>query len=333
MRVKKFYITWDITDRCNKQCQHCYIDTTNNLYELNFSELDQAFNKIDSVLNHWGKIGFIAFTGGEALLRKDDLLALMEKAENLPRIGCYQLLTNGSLLTEEVVEYLSDFRKLASIQLSLESSSPEVNDAIRGKGSFEETFRAIRMLKENGFNVNISTTINQLNYLDIPALIEWVDQQKVDEIGFDRLIPSGNGRNLSPMSKEDIKQTYNKIYELAAKTREVEVILRRPLFCLTAPEDKEIGAMCSVAINNLSILPDGTIYPCRWLPISLGNIKDVDLDLIWHNHPLLVSLRDKNNLRGKCNGCPFLLRCRGCRGMAYFYNNGNYLEEDPQCWY
>jgi len=328
--MKRFYITWDITDRCNKQCQHCYIDA-DNLPELDFPELDRSLTKIDSVLSQWGKIGYLAFTGGEALLRKGDLLALIDRAETLPKIGYYQLLTNGSLLTEEVVGLLKDFRKLAAIQLSLESSSLEVNDAIRGKGSFEETPRAIRMLKDNGFRVNISTTISQSNYLGIPALIEWADQQSVDEIGFDRLIPSGNGKNLSPLTKEELQQVYSMIYSLAPRTKKVNVIMRRPLFCLTAPEDREIGAMCSAGINNLSILPDGTIYPCRWLPIPIGNITSVDLDLMWHNAPLLARLREKNELKGKCHGCPFLLRCRGCRGMAYFYS-GDYLEEDPQCW-
>src|SRR4030042_1922328 len=282
--MKTFYITWDITDRCNKQCQHCYIGT-DNMSELSYPELGRALDKIDATLNHWGKIGFLAFTGGEALLRKGDLLALMNRADTLPRIGCYQLLTNGSLLTEESVRHLKGFRKLAAIQLSLESCLPEVNDAIRGKGSFEETFRVINMLKENGFRVNISTTISQSNYLGIPALIEWADRQGVDEIGFDRLMPSGKGKNLSSLTKEELQQVYSVICSLASKTKKVRVVMRRPLFCLSAPGDKEIGAMCSAGINNLSILPDGTIYHCRWLPIPVGNITDVDLNQMWHNTP------------------------------------------------
>ena len=46
----------------------------------------------------------------------------------------------------------------------------------------------------------------------------------------------------------------------------------RPLFCLIAPDDVHVGAMCSVGINALTVLHDGTIYPCRRLPIPLGNI-------------------------------------------------------------
>lgn len=330
--MKTFYITWDITNRCNKQCQHCHIYTDDlTLSELPLFELEQALNKIDSTMRQWGKFGFIAFTGGEALLRKDVLLALMDKAETLPRIGCYQLLTNGSLLTDEVIENLKTFHKLAVIQLSLESASLEINDTIRGKGSFEETLRAIKLLKKNGFRVNISTTISKSNYLGIPALIEWTDAQGVDEIGFDRFLLSGNGGTISPLTKEELKQVYKKIYRMSSKTKKVKVILRRPLFCLTAPKDSEIGAMCSAGISSLSILPDGMIYPCRWLPIPIGNITNIDLDLMWYNNPLLASLREKDELKGKCHGCQFLLRCRGCRGMAYI-RNGDYLEEDPQCW-
>ncbi|MFH0768370.1 MAG: radical SAM protein, partial [Chloroflexota bacterium] len=275
--------------------------------------------------------GVFAFSGGEALLRKDDLLALMDRADTLPKIGSYQLLTNGSLLTEEIVTHLKGLRKLAAIQLSLESSSPEVNDSVRGKGTFEETLRAIKLLTKNGLRIKISTTISQLNYLDIPTLIKWVDQKGVDEIGFDRLIPSGKGKNLSSLTKEALQQVYGMIYSLAPSTKKVTVVMRRPLFCLIAPEDKEIGAMCSAGINNLSIMPDGTIYPCRWLPIPIGNITDVDLDQMWHNDIVLTRLRRKKERKGKCNGCPFLLKCGGCRGMAYFHS-GDYLAEDPQCW-
>jgi len=328
--MKRFYITWDITDRCNKQCQHCYIDA-DNLPELSFSELDRALTKINSALGQWGKIGYLALTGGEPLLRKDDLLAFMDRAENLPKIGYYQLLTNGSLLSKETIAYFKGFRKLGAIQLSLESSSSKVNDAIRGEGSFEETLRAIRLLKENGFRVAISTTISQLNYLGIPALIKWVDQQSVDEIAFDRLIPSGKGKNLSPLTKEELQQVYSLIYSLASKTEEVKIVTRRPLFCLTAPEDTEIGAMCSAGINNLSVMPDGIIYPCRWLPIPIGNVMSIDLDLMWYNAHILARLREKKGLKGKCHDCSFLSRCRGCRGMAYFHS-GDYLAEDPQCW-
>src|SRR4030042_2378452 len=144
-------------------------------------------------------------------------------------------------------------------------------------------------------------------------------------------MPSGKGKNLSSLTKEELQQVYSVIYSLASKTKKVRVVMRRPLFCLSAPGDKEIGAMCSAGINNLSILPDGTIYPCRWLPIPVGNITDVDLNQMWHNTPVLNRLREKNEFKGKCHACPFLARCRGCRGMAYF-QSGDYLEEDPQCW-
>jgi radical SAM protein with 4Fe4S-binding SPASM domain len=328
--MKKFNITWDITERCNKRCRHCYINAE-NLSELNFLELDHALTKIDSTLKQWGKIGFFAFTGGEALLRKDDLLPLMEKADILPNIGYYQLLSNGSLISEEIVKELLRFRKLGAVQLSMESSSSEVNDSIRGEGSFEETLRAIKELKGHQFKTSLSTTISQVNCRDIPALINWADHVGVDEIGFDRLIPYGNGKNLPPLSKQELRQVYGTIYKLASKTKKVKVVMRRPLFCLIAPEEKEIGAMCSAGFNNLSIMPDGTIYPCRWLPLPLGNITTVDLDYLWHNTDLLAKLRKKNARKGKCHGCPFLAKCGGCRGMAYFYN-GDYLAEDPQCW-
>ena len=60
-------------------------------------------------------------------------------------------------------------------------------------------------------------------------------------------------------------------------------------------------------------------------------MKKDSLGKIWFTSDLLWQIRDKHNLKGKCNSCEFIPRCGGCRAIAYAYT-GDYLEEDPQCW-
>jgi radical SAM protein with 4Fe4S-binding SPASM domain len=55
------------------------------------------------------------------------------------------------------------------------------------------------------------------------------------------------------------------------------------------------------------------------------------LKQIWEKSKLLEKLRRKENLKGKCEKCE-IRDCRGCRSLALALT-GDYLEEDPHCWY
>jgi radical SAM protein with 4Fe4S-binding SPASM domain len=97
------------------------------------------------------------------------------------------------------------------------------------------------------------------------------------------------------------------------------------------PLEIDLGGMCSIGIDSLTILPDGTVLPCRRLPIPIGNLTNDSIFKIWYTSDLLWKIRNKNNLKGKCNKCELIPRCSGCRAIAYAVT-GDYLAEDPQCW-
>jgi len=92
---------------------------------------------------------------------------------------------------------------------------------------------------------------------------------------------------------------------------------------------------CAAGVSGLTILPDGTLLPCRRLNIPLGNILKDNLRTVWATSPVLSALREKGKYVGKCGECVMWARCRGCRAIAYQYSsakgNGSYLSEDPQC--
>ncbi len=92
-----------------------------------------------------------------------------------------------------------------------------------------------------------------------------------------------------------------------------------------------MGAVCSIGLDGICILPDATVLACRRLPIPIGNLKRDSLEKIWFTSDLLWQIADKRNLNGKCNSCEFITRCGGCRAIAYAYT-GDYLATDPQCW-
>jgi radical SAM protein with 4Fe4S-binding SPASM domain len=76
----------------------------------------------------------------------------------------------------------------------------------------------------------------------------------------------------------------------------------------------------------------GEVYPCGYLPVSAGNLRHDSFRDIWEHASIFESLRDGENLEGKCGCCEFQNVCSGCRARAYGVT-GNYLAEEPSCVY
>jgi radical SAM protein with 4Fe4S-binding SPASM domain len=76
----------------------------------------------------------------------------------------------------------------------------------------------------------------------------------------------------------------------------------------------------------------GEVFPCGYLPVSSGNVKDTPLPDIWRTSPHFAALRDGHNLEGKCGLCEYSKVCMGCRARAYAATQ-NYLAEEPNCGY
>jgi radical SAM protein with 4Fe4S-binding SPASM domain len=74
----------------------------------------------------------------------------------------------------------------------------------------------------------------------------------------------------------------------------------------------------------------GEVFPCGYLPVSSGNIKQVGLPEIWRRSKVFSDMRDTSKLEGKCGLCEYANVCMGCRARAYG-TTANYLAEEPNC--
>ena len=327
----EFYFQWHLTERCNWACKHCYQDG-NHPPELPLQDLFRIVDIIESAVEKWGKQGTLSLTGGEPFIRRNDLYKLMDHLDDSKNIIYYDILTNGSCITEKEAERLAEHPRLRRVQVSLEGASAESNDYIRGEGSFDSILNSIRILRAKNIDVVIMTTITRKNKEEIPDLVNLLGQEGVEALALERFIPEGNGADLKDLvlDADEARKLYENLYDIA-QTSTVRLLLYRPLFSLVASKDPTVGALCSAGNNALTIMPDGTVYPCRRLPIPIGNILKDGLYKIWYGSDVLWQLRDPQNLKGKCRNCDLLTQCRGCRAMAYFVT-GDYMGEDPQCW-
>lgn len=329
---EEFYFQWHLTERCNRACRHCYQDGSPTS-ELGLNDLLTIVDLMEGAVNKWETKGTLSLTGGEPFLRKDDLHTLMDRIDRSDALAYYDILTNGSLITRDEALALARHPKLRRVQVSLEGATAKTNDSVRGTGSFKATLNAMRRLRDAGIDVSVMSTISRLNHQEVPDLIELAGREGVVTLAFERLIPEGAGEELSGqvLSADELRDLYQLVYSLATDNPSVRVLMYRPLFALIAPEDHTVGALCSAGNNALTIMPDGTVYPCRRLPIPIGNVLTDGFFKIWYGSEVLWRLRNPNNLDGKCRDCDLLTQCRGCRAMAYF-TTGNYMGEDPQCW-
>ncbi|NPV69880.1 MAG: radical SAM protein [Firmicutes bacterium] len=329
----EFYFQWHITQRCNLRCRHCYHDSYDGANELTPDQLTLVFHRLEGALRQWQRPGSASLTGGEPFIRREDLFRLAELMDRSDWFTYYDVLTNGSLLSGGDLQRLDRLSKLRRVQLSLESPYREVNDVIRGTGSFDTTVSAIRELKGHGFQVSVMMTASKLNNDHVPEMIRFLEDEGVDAFAVERFVPEGSGAEVRELvlSRDDAAALFKTVHAFGTGTRRIRVLMHRPLFCLIDAEDSTVGAMCSVGTNALTIMHDGTLYPCRRLPIPIGNVLTDGVFKAWYDSDVLWSVRNPSNLKGKCGACELAPLCRGCRAMAYCIT-GDYLEEDPHCW-
>jgi radical SAM protein with 4Fe4S-binding SPASM domain len=80
-------------------------------------------------------------------------------------------------------------------------------------------------------------------------------------------------------------------------------------------------------------MPDGTVYPCRRMPINLGNLKERPLSDIYFNHGVNKQLRDDNvSIPEDCDGCSFKKKCGGGLKCLSYALTGKFNVKDKDCW-
>jgi len=316
-----YYLTWNITCRCNLKCKHCYNKTVDrNKISTELSTKDGM-----DIISQSIPLGLraILFTGGEPLLRKD-LFILMKFAKK--RGLLVFLATNGTLIENAFIEKFKGI--IDRINISLDGASARKHDAIRGvKGSFSKSLKAIKILKKD-FNVSIAFTAHSENLSEFNAVASIAKKQDV-LLTIKRFIPIGKGAQNKSLTLSKAK--YKILIEEINRLRKNQgVSFGDPTSFSYEKKDNYYGG-CLAGIYSLSMDFDGKLYPCTKLKISLGNARNKKLSEVWQKSEILKKLR-KRELGGRCGECPKIFSCGGCRAAAYI-DCGDFLAEDPLCLY
>ncbi len=74
----------------------------------------------------------------------------------------------------------------------------------------------------------------------------------------------------------------------------------------------------------------GEVFPCGYLPVTCGDVRQQPLSEIWQQSEVFARLRQIDQLQGNCGACDFRAACSGCRARA-FAETGDYMAGDPSC--
>lgn len=346
-----FLVQWHLTERCNlscPSCAHCHGPSRGGS-ELTFDEilhgLDQIAAVCDGGPDHHGAAPApnLTLAGGEPLLRPD-LFRIMEEIGK--RGHRTVVLTNGTLVDRSRARTLAELG-LAGAQVRIEGCE-EVHDALCGPGSFSRASDGIEHLLDAGIKVTVTLTLSRQNAKGMKKVMAFVSHLGVQRVGFSRALPADPGTDLAAemLSREALRELYEELfsYDLG-----IEIVVDDPVanqmradrnmkrkHARRRSKDMVAGG-CSAGIAGLTFLADGTIVPCRRLPLPLGNLRTDPLRQLWASSPVLEALRDRSRYRGACGACDRWDGCRGCRAIAYAHarirGDDDYCSDDPQCFF
>ncbi|MGH8103859.1 MAG: radical SAM protein [bacterium] len=349
IQYRSYVISWNLTRKCNLECDHCYISASPFETRENELNTEECFRVIDQI-REVSPGAVLILTGGEPLLRRDiyDIAKCASDRGFLVVMG-----TNGTLVTEGVIEKL----KAAGVQgvgISIDSLDPEKHNLFRGiPNAWQSSVRAMALLRNADLPFLIQTTVVSQNIHEIPGIIDFACDQGAKVFNLYFLVPTGRGKFIthqspgysyfSNISPEQYEGLLKELLALQPKYRGRMLINAKcaPHFQRVLwendPESPYLKGFqgaggCPAGTHYSGITPEGDVTPCPYLPVYGGNVREQSFADIWNASDVFVKIRDRNRLGGKCGPCEFSAMCSGCRARAYG-QTGDYLAEDAGCGY
>ena len=318
-------LTWELTYACNLSCVHCLSSSgKRDPRELSTSECKDVIDELERMQVFYVNIG-----GGEPTVRSDFWELVDYATEH--HVGV-KFSTNGVRINQTVAERLaaSDY---VDVQISLDGATAEVNDAVRGPGSFAMAIRALENLSEAGFrDAKISVVMTRHNVGQLDEFKALADRFGAT-LRITRLRPSGRGADV-----------WDELRPTAVQQRELYdwlvahgdgVLTGDSFFHLAAYGEALPGLnLCGAGRVVCLIDPVGDVYACPFAiheSFLAGNIlRDGGFRTVWRDSDLFEELRSPTT-GGACAKCSFFDTCRGGCMAAKFFTGLPLDGPDPEC--
>ena len=337
-----FSVQWHITALCDQRCKHCYLFNSPDAEKeiigsktIDFAVLTAIADNIKFSCERLDVIPRIFMTGGDPILSP----YFWDLSEYLKSIGIrFGIMGNPFHITDEVASRLHSLGVL-DYQLSLDGLET-MHDSFRKRGSFRATLTAADILKRNGIEVGIMSTISKINATDIPSLTRLAVDRGVASCTFARYCPNSSDDfdlMFQPLEYraflEGMWEVYDALHDKGTRFPLKDhlwylLLMEKRLF---SPESTNgvVVAGCGMGVSHLTVLADGSVYACRRFPSPIGKVPGQSFDELFLGETMKRYRVPENYSR--CCQCELFTYCRGCSAVSHCMT-GSWKSADPQCW-
>lgn len=308
-----FAVWLHLTNQCNLSCSYCFIAKSND--HMDFGVLNKAAEKImDSAFTHgYRKLAF-TYAGGEPLLRFRELLdsaqAVRARAARKGMGVSFQVITNGTLLTERAIARLKE--QDIKVIISIDGIGP-YHDKTRyfknKQGSFSYVMAGLERAAGNRVLDHVKVTISRHNVSEVPKMVSYFLKRNI-RFRLQFFIDNPKAAVKTAPEEKDLIAALKKTYRIVEKNMPdypfAEALLHT--LRLYAPTHT-----CGAANHTfVSVRNDGQLANCNWwLEKNIGSVLDNDpLDLARKKG--VIKPVSALNRKIACNTCQWRHICSGC---------------------
>ncbi len=234
------WLHWDVTKRCNLNCEYCFGKITDNKVKVNSIDIEKLIRTLDSTK----KIFRISFTGGEPTIIPNFWEAV--KAITLKHYVSF----NTNLITKNLQKIIDEINptRILHIHASLHY------DELVKKNLLERFINNFKLLQKSGFNI----------YTEAVAYPRW--KNKVEQMK-------------SIFKKEEVEVTFAPYYGKFEEKNYPESYTEseKQSFDLLNEDIKcfmQKGELCNAGYNAAVVFSNGNVYPCYQIKEKIGNIYE-----------------------------------------------------------
>ena len=317
-------LTWELTYACNLACSHCLSSSGRR----DPRELSTAQAKAVIVELQRMQVFYVNIGGGEPTVRAD-FWELLDYA-TAHDVGV-KFSTNGIRLDAEAARRIAA-NSYVDVQISIDGATAEVNDAVRGQGSYDVAVQALQHLADVGVSAKLSVVCTRHNISQLDAFKAIADRFGA-QLRLTRLRPSGRGADV-----------WDELHPTQAQQRELYdwlvlhgegVLTGDSFFHLAAYGEALPGLnLCGAGRVVCLIDPVGDVYACPFAihdAFLAGNVLDEGgFARVWRESELFLELREPQS-GGTCRSCDQYDACRGGCMAAKFFTGLPLDGPDPEC--
>lgn len=308
----------EITSNCNYKCLHCY-----GGFEACHSVMSyDSFTKLIDQLESLG-VTSVELTGGE--ITTHPKLLEMIKYVLKSGISKISLLTNGSLLSDEVLKLIEKNTDRIIVQIDLHGLTDEYLEWFMGiPYSVEKNKNIIKRVANLTDLFRVATVVTRRNLNQIEAIADWLHENGIKQYGLSLVIPEGRALECN---ESDLFLNNDEIYEFNNILNRIND--KYPSF-ITIIDSYQDRANCGCLSNCFSITSDGRIKMCAMdsgdtLAIPLGNALNENIKEIYDKYQGFIEeishIQAPSTEDEDCKSCENFSYCSKCLFRAFSVNS------------